>query len=55
VIVALDAEAFNALAGPASVRKQRVRRVLRRAQLLERLVVVPSVVLADLYRGRDHN
>jgi predicted nucleic acid-binding protein len=55
VIVAVDCEAFNALAGPASVRKQRVRRVLRRAQLLERRVVVPSVVLAELYRGRGHN
>jgi predicted nucleic acid-binding protein len=55
VIVALDSEALNALAGPASVRKQRVRRILRRAQLLDRRVVVPSLVLAELYRGRGHN
>jgi predicted nucleic acid-binding protein len=55
VIVALDSEAFNALAGPASVRKQRVRRILRRAHVLDRAAVVPSVVLADLYRGRGHN
>jgi predicted nucleic acid-binding protein len=54
-LVALDSEAFNALAGSASVRKQRVRRILRRAQLLERRVVLPSVVLAELYRGHGHN
>jgi predicted nucleic acid-binding protein len=55
VIVALDAEAFNALAGPDSVRKQRVRRILRAAQRLGRDVLVPSLVLAELYRGRGHN
>ena len=55
MIVALDSEAFDALAGPASVRKQRVRRILRRSQLLERRVVVPALVLAELYRGRGHN
>jgi predicted nucleic acid-binding protein len=55
VIVALDAEAINALAGPDSVRKQRVRRILRVAQQLGREVVVPSVILAELYRGRGRN
>jgi predicted nucleic acid-binding protein len=55
VIVSLDAEAFRSLAGPDSVRKQRVRRVLRAAQRLGRDVVVPSLVLAELYRGRGHN
>jgi predicted nucleic acid-binding protein len=55
VIVALDAEALNALAGPDSVRKQKVRRILRRARLLGREAFVPSVVLAELYRGRGHN
>jgi predicted nucleic acid-binding protein len=55
VIVVLDTEAFNALAGPGSVRKQRVRRILRTAQRLGREVAVPSVVLAGLYRGRGHN
>lgn len=55
MIVALDAEAFNAIAGPDSVRKQRVRRILRVAQRLGREVVVPSLVLAELYRGRGHN
>ena len=55
MIVALDAEAFNALAGPDSVRKQRVRRILRVAQQLGRDVLVPSLVLAELYRGRGRN
>ncbi|MGW6276855.1 type II toxin-antitoxin system VapC family toxin [Kribbella sp. NPDC055071] len=55
MIVVLDAEAFNALAGPDSVRKQRVRRILRTAERLGRDVMVPSVVLAELYRGMGHN
>ncbi|MGH3464160.1 MAG: PIN domain-containing protein [Kribbellaceae bacterium] len=55
MIVTLDAEALNALAGPDSVRKQRVRRILRVAQQLGREVVVPSVILAELYRGRGRN
>lgn len=55
MIVVLDSEAFNALAGPDSVRKQRVRRILRAAQTLGRDVMVPSVVLAELYRGMGHN
>lgn len=55
MIVALDLEALNALAGPDSVRKQRVRRILRTAQRLGRDVLVPSIVLAELYRGRGHN
>ncbi|MGH3919672.1 MAG: PIN domain-containing protein [Pseudonocardiaceae bacterium] len=55
MIVALDAEAFNALAGPDSIRKQKVRRILRRARLLGRDAFVPSLVLAKLYRGRGRN
>lgn len=55
MILALDAEAFNALAGPASIRKQKVRRYLRRARLLDRRALVPCVVLAELYRGRGGN
>lgn len=55
MIVALDAEALNALAGPDSVRKQKVRRILRRARALDREAFVPSVVLAELYRGRGQN
>ncbi len=55
MIVALDSEAFNALAGPDSITKQRVRRLLRTAEQLGRDVAVPSVVLAELYRGRGRN
>ncbi len=55
MIVALDSEAFSALAGPDSSRKQRVRRVLRVAQQLQRDVRVPAVVLAELYRGSGRN
>ena len=46
MIVALDSEAFSALAGPDSVRKQKVRRILRAAQRLGREVLVPSLVAA---------
>lgn len=55
MIVALDAEAFNALAGADSITKQRVRRILRTAQRLGRDVAVPTLVLAELYRGRGRN
>lgn len=55
MIVALDSEAFNALAGPDSPRKQHVRRILAVAVRLRREVLVPSLVLAELYRGRRHN
>ena len=55
MIVCVDAEAMNALAGPDSRRKQQVRRILRAAQRLGRDVLVPSVVLAELYRGRGFN
>lgn len=55
MIVVLDSEAFNALAGPDSIRKQKVRRILRRARLLGRDAFVPSLVLAELYRGHGRN
>ncbi|MGH3611525.1 MAG: PIN domain-containing protein [Pseudonocardia sp.] len=55
MIVALDAEAFSALAGPDSIRKQKVRRIIRIAQRLGRETLVPSLVLAELYRGRGRN
>jgi len=55
VIVCLDAEAFNALAGDDTERKRRVRRILGAARRLGRDVVVPAVVLAELYRGHGHN
>lgn len=55
MIVVLDAEALSALAGPDSISKQKVRRILRRARLLGRDAFVPSLVLAELYRGHGRN
>lgn len=53
--LALDAEALKALAGPKSRRQQEVRAALRAALMLQREVVVPAIVLAELYRGLRHN
>ncbi|HVH22103.1 MAG TPA: hypothetical protein VNA11_06580 [Pseudonocardia sp.] len=55
MIVCLDSEAFRALAGPDSEAKRRVRRILQAASRLGRDVQVPTLVLAELYRGRGHN
>lgn len=51
----LDAEALSALTGGDSPRKRTVRRICERATALNRPVMVPAVVLAELYRGRQHN
>jgi predicted nucleic acid-binding protein len=49
--IVLDSEAFNALAGPDTTpRNQEVRRVLRAATAAGGEVMVPTVVLAELYR-----
>ena len=53
--VILDAEALVALAGPSGRRNQEVRAALRVAARLNRDVVVPAVILAELYRGPRHN
>jgi predicted nucleic acid-binding protein len=53
--VVLDAEALAALAGPPERRSLEVRAALRAAVRLHREVVVPSVILAELYRGPRHN
>ena len=53
--VVLDAGAFSALAGRPAARDREVRAALRAAQRLGREVVVPAVVLAELYRGPFHN
>lgn len=47
----LDSEAFSALAGRRSRRQQEVRAALAAAADLRRDVIVPAVVLAELYRG----
>jgi predicted nucleic acid-binding protein len=51
----LDAEALAALAGRPGARNAEVRAALRAAVRLHREVVVPSVILAELYRGPRHN
>jgi predicted nucleic acid-binding protein len=52
--VVLDAEAMVAL-GTRGRRGEEVRAALRAAVRLRREVVVPSVILAELYRGPRHN
>lgn len=47
----LDAEGLSALAGRSSRRQVEVRAAMRAAARLGRDVVVPTVVLAELYRG----
>ena len=53
--VVLDAEALAALAGRPGRRSLEVRAALRAAARLRQEVVVPSVILAELYRGPRHN
>jgi predicted nucleic acid-binding protein len=53
--VVLDAEAFASLAGRPGRRNLEVRAALRAAARLRRDVVVPAVILAELYRGPRHN
>lgn len=53
--VVLDAEALSALAGRPSARQQEVRAALTAALGLGREVIVPAVVLAELYRSRGRS
>lgn len=53
--VVLDAEALVALGGRPDRRNLEVRAALRAAARLRREVIVPSVILAELYRGPRHN
>jgi predicted nucleic acid-binding protein len=53
--VVLDSEALAALAGQPGRRNLEVRAALRAAVRLRREVIVPSVILAELYRGPRHN
>jgi hypothetical protein len=52
--VVLDAEALAALAGPGR-RGGEVRAAIHAAARLGREIVVPTVILAELYRGPRHN
>lgn len=51
----LDNAAIAALSGEASAPKELVRAAMTAALRLRREVVVPAVVLAEMYRGRHHN
>lgn len=51
----LDAGALAALGGRAGRRNQEVRAAVRAATELGKEVVVPAVILAELYRGPRHN
>ncbi|NOY93601.1 MAG: PIN domain-containing protein [Deltaproteobacteria bacterium] len=53
--VVLDSEALSALAGRNSKRQREVRAALAVALRLGREVIVPAVVLAELYRGRGRS
>ncbi|MCC6522094.1 MAG: VapC toxin family PIN domain ribonuclease [Polyangiaceae bacterium] len=50
--VVLDAEALAALGSSASRRQREVQAALAAAARLGREVIVPALVLAELYRGR---
>jgi predicted nucleic acid-binding protein len=54
-VLVLDSEALAALGGRASKRQEEVRAAMRAAAVLQRDVVVPAVILAELYRGPGHN
>lgn len=53
--VVLDAGALGALAGRTTRRTLEVLAALRVAERLDRVVVVPAVILAELYRGAHHS
>jgi predicted nucleic acid-binding protein len=55
VSVVLDQRALDALAGDDGPAKRRVRQAMVAAARLRRNVVVPTVVLAELYRGGGRN
>lgn len=51
----LDSEAMSALAGPNSAAKRQVRRSMEAAARSSCPVLVPTVVLAELYRAPNRN
>lgn len=52
IAIALDSAAVDALASEPDTSGEPVRAALRAAQRLGRPVTIPSVVLAELYRGQ---
>jgi predicted nucleic acid-binding protein len=51
----LDAEALFSVAGHPAPREREVRAAMRAADRLGRDVIVPAVILAELYRGARHS
>jgi predicted nucleic acid-binding protein len=51
----LDSEAMATLGSRPSRRQEEVRAAMRAAALMQRDVIVPAVILAELYRGAGHN
>jgi predicted nucleic acid-binding protein len=54
-VLVLDAEALASLARQRGPRHREVRAALEAARRLQRDVVTPAVILAELYRGPGHN
>lgn len=54
-VLTLGAEAMSSLAGADGPRQREVRAALTAAVRLRRDVIVPAVVLAELYRGPRRN
>jgi predicted nucleic acid-binding protein len=55
LVLVLDAEALSALARERGPRFREVRAALEAARRLNRSVVTPAVILAEMYRGPGHN
>lgn len=54
-VLVLDSEALSSFARQRGPRFREVRAALEAARRLQRDVVTPAVVLAELYRGPGHN
>jgi predicted nucleic acid-binding protein len=55
LVLVLDAAALSSLGNQRGSTFKEVRAALEAARRLERDVVVPAVILAELYRGPRHN
>ena len=55
LVLVLDAAAISSLGNQRGSKFLEVRAALEAARRLQRDVVVPAVILAELYRGRQHN
>jgi predicted nucleic acid-binding protein len=55
LVLVLDAAAVSSLGNQRGAKFQEVRAALEAARRLDRDVVVPTVILAELYRGPQHN